>query len=72
MSHKSIFITRAGEPEPLEKKKQEPEPLGKKSGAGAAKKSSVSDPLKETLIWIRVPKKNCDKLAYKLTKIIKI
>ena len=30
------------------------------------------DPLQETLIWIRVPKKNRDKLAYKSTKIIKI
>ena len=30
------------------------------------------DPDQETLIWIRVPKKNCDKLAYKSTKIIKI
>ena len=30
------------------------------------------DPHQETLIWIRVPKKNCDKLAYKSTKIIKI
>ena len=30
------------------------------------------DPHQETLIWIRVPKKNRDKLAYKSTKIIKI
>ena len=30
------------------------------------------DPLQETLIWIRVPKKDRDKLAYKSTKIIKI
>ena len=30
------------------------------------------DPLQEMLIWIRVPKKNRDKLAYKSTKIIKI
>ena len=30
------------------------------------------DPYQETLIWIRVPKNNCDKLAYKSTKIIKI
>ena len=30
------------------------------------------DPYQETLIWIRVPKKNRDKLAYKSTKIIKI
>ena len=32
----------------------------------------VPDPLKETLIWIRVPKKKSDKLAYKSIKIIKI
>ena len=30
------------------------------------------DPLQETFIWIRVPKKSLDKLAYKSTKIIKI
>ena len=30
------------------------------------------DPYEETLIWIRVPKQNRDKLAYKSTKIIKI
>ena len=30
------------------------------------------DPHQEALIWIRVPKKNRDKLAYKSTKIIKI
>ena len=30
------------------------------------------DPYRETLILIRVPKKNRDKLAYKSTKIIKI
>ena len=30
------------------------------------------DPYQETLIWIRVPKQNRDKLAYKSTKIIKI
>ena len=30
------------------------------------------DPYQETLIWIRVLKKNRDKLAYKSTKIIKI
>ena len=30
------------------------------------------DPYQDTLIWIRVPKKNRDKLAYKSTKIIKI
>ena len=30
------------------------------------------DPLKETFIWIRVPNKDRDKLAYKSTKIIKI
>ena len=29
------------------------------------------DPYQETLIWIRVPKQNRDKLAYKSTKIIK-
>ena len=29
-------------------------------------------PYQETLIWIRVPKQNRDKLAYKSTKIIKI
>ena len=36
--------------------------------------SSVSDPVphQETFIWIRVPKKNRNKLAYKSTKIIKI
>jgi len=34
--------------------------------------NSVSDPYQETLIWIRVPKKNRDKIAYKSTKIIKI
>ena len=34
--------------------------------------NSVSDPDQETLIWIRVPKQNRDKLAYKSTKIIKI
>ena len=36
--------------------------------------ASVSDPdpYQESLIWIRVPKKNRDKLAYKSTKIIKI
>ena len=30
------------------------------------------DLYQETLIWIRVPKKNPDKLAYKSTKILKI
>ena len=30
------------------------------------------DPHQEALIWIRVPTKNRDKLAYKSTKIIKI
>ena len=30
------------------------------------------DPYQETLIWIRVPKKNRDKHAYKSTKIIEI
>ena len=29
------------------------------------------DPLKETLIWIRVPKKSSDKLAYKSTNLKK-
>ena len=33
---------------------------------------SDPDPYQEKLIWIRVPKKNSDKLAYKSTKIIKI
>ena len=33
---------------------------------------SDPDPYQETLIWIRVPKKNRDKFAYKSTKIIKI
>jgi len=32
---------------------------------------SDPDPHQETLIWIRVPQKNRDKLAYKSTKIIK-
>ena len=35
------------EPEPLEEKKQEPETLGKKSGAGAAKKLAGSPGLLE-------------------------
>ena len=35
------------EPEPLEEKKQEPELLGKKSGAGAAKKLAGSSALRE-------------------------
>ena len=35
--HWVLVSTRAGEPEPAEKKKQEPEPLKKKTGAGSAK-----------------------------------
>ena len=44
------------------------------SGSGRIRiigQDSDPDPYQETLIWIRVPKKNRDKLAYKSTKIIK-
>ena len=44
----------------------DPDPVGSVSLA------RIPDPYQETLIWIRVQKKNRDKLAYKSTKIIKI
>ena len=41
-----LEYARAGEPELLEKKNQEPESLGKKSGAGDAKKLAGSSALR--------------------------